>query len=46
LEEKLRHEIEYHLINIDVDYFDNKQINTDSLIEKLMNIWKENPINN
>jgi len=46
LEEKIRYLIEYHLINIDVDYFDNKKINSDTLVEKLMNIWKDNPINN
>ena len=46
LEEKIRYLIDYHLINIDVDYFDNKKINSDTLIEKLMNIWKDNPINN
>ena len=46
LEEKIKYLVDYHLINIDVDMFDNKKINTDTLITKLMNIWKENPINN
>jgi hypothetical protein len=46
LEEKIRYLIDYHLINIDVDYFDNKKINSDILIQKLIIIWKDNPINN
>jgi hypothetical protein len=46
LEEKIKYLIEYHLINIDVDYFENKKINSNILVEKLINIWKDNPINN
>ena len=46
LEEKIKYLVDYHLINIDVDMFDNKKLNTDTLITKLMNIWKDNPINN
>jgi hypothetical protein len=46
LEEKIKYLIDYHLINIDVDYFENKKINSNILVEKLINIWKDNPINN
>ena len=46
LEEKIKYLVDYHLINIDVDMFDNKKLDTNTLITKLMNIWKENPINN
>ena len=43
---KLKYLIERHLINIDVDLMLNKKLNSDYLINKLMNIWKEDPINN
>jgi K+/H+ antiporter YhaU regulatory subunit KhtT len=43
--DKLKYIIEYNLINIDVDMIDNKEINTNNLIKKLMDIWKEDPVN-
>jgi hypothetical protein len=46
LEEKIRYLIKYHLINIDVDCFDNKKINSDILIDKILKLWKDDPINN
>lgn len=46
LEDKIKYLIENHLINIDADYFINKELNSTKLIEKIMNIWKDDPINN
>ena len=45
IKEKIEYLIEHNLINIDVDMMFNKKINTDILIKKLMDIWKEDPIN-
>ena len=44
-EEKIKYLIENHLINIDVDMMESKKINSDMIIEKLMDIWKSDPIN-
>ncbi len=46
LEDKIKYLIENHLINIDVDMMENKKIDSDVIVKKLMNIWKEDPINN
>ena len=46
LEEKTKYLIDYHLINIDVDMWDNKQLDSDKLVKKLLDIWKNDPINN
>lgn len=46
IEEKIKYLVENHLINIDVDYFMNKEIDACKLITKIMNIWKDDPINN
>ena len=46
IEDKIKYLIENHLINIDVDYFINKEVDTMKLVEKIMNIWKDDPINN
>lgn len=43
--EKIKYLIENHLINIDIDMLLNKKINSDIIVNKLMNIWKEDPIN-
>ena len=32
-------------INKYIDMIDNKQINSDDIINKLMDIWKKDPIN-
>ena len=45
IEEKIVYLIENNLINIDSDLFEGKD-NKTKLIEKLMNIWKSDPINN
>lgn len=37
--------VKNHLINIDVDMMENKKINSDMIVKKLMDIWKEDPIN-
>lgn len=37
--------VENNLINIDSDLFQSKE-NKTQLVEKLMNIWKTDPINN
>ena len=46
IEDKIKYLIENHLINIDVDYFINKEVDTMKLVEKIMKIWKDDPINN
>ena len=45
IDDKLNYLIKNHLINIDVDMILNKNINADILVKKLMDIWKEDPIN-
>jgi hypothetical protein len=45
-EDKIKFLIEHHLINIDSDYLINKKINADKIINKLLDIWKSDPINN
>jgi hypothetical protein len=46
LEDKIKYIIDYHLINIDVDMWKNKELNSERLIKKLLDIWKNDPINN
>jgi hypothetical protein len=43
--EKIKYLIINRLINIDVDMMYNKKINSDLIIKKLMDIWKNDPIN-
>ena len=45
IDDKMKYLITNHLINIDVDMMLNKKINSDIIIKKLMDIWKEDPIN-
>jgi len=45
-EEKLKYMFDYHLMNIDVDMWENKKLDSDYLINKLLDIWKNDPINN
>ena len=45
IDEKMKYLIENHLINIDVDMLDNKKINSDTIIKKLLDIWKSDPLN-
>ena len=45
IDDKMKYLIHNHLINIDVDMMLNKKINSDNLVKKLMDIWKEDPIN-
>jgi hypothetical protein len=45
IDDKMKYLIHNHLINIDVDMMLNKKINSDILVKKLMDIWKEDPIN-
>jgi len=44
-EEKIKYIIENHLINIDDDYLKNKEIDTDKIVNKLMDISKSDPVN-
>ena len=44
-EDKIKYLIENHLINIDVDMMEQKKLNSNSLVSKLMEIWKSDPIN-
>ena len=44
-EDKIKYLIENHLINIDVDMMEQKKLNSDAIVSKLMEIWKSNPIN-
>jgi hypothetical protein len=46
IEEKIKNIIEYKLIVFDTDYFINKEIDSNILIENMLNAWKENPVNN
>lgn len=45
IDDKLKYLISHHLINIDVDMMENKKINSDTIVKKLMDIWKDDPIN-
>jgi 16S rRNA G966 N2-methylase RsmD len=45
INEKMKYLIEHHLINIDVDMMENKNISSNEIVKKLMDIWKEDPIN-
>lgn len=45
IENKIKYIIDNNLINIDNDLFNNKQNKTD-IVNKLLNIWKSDPINN
>ena len=44
-EDKIKYLIENHLINIDVDMMEQKKLNSDAIVFKLMEIWKSDPIN-
>ncbi len=46
LEDKLKYLIENNLINIDIDMFLNKKIDSNKIINKLLEIWKADPLNN
>ena len=46
INDKITYLIKNHLINIDIDMMLNKKINSDIIIKKLMDLWKEDPINN
>jgi hypothetical protein len=46
IEDKLKYIIDSHLINIDIDMFVNKKLDSDKLIKKILEIWKNDPINN
>jgi len=45
INDKIKYLIENHLINIDVDMMLNKKINSDMIVKKLMDIWKQDPLN-
>ena len=45
VEDKIKYLIENHLINIDIDMMHSKKLFSDGIVKKLMNIWKEDPIN-
>ena len=45
VEQKIMYLVENNLINIDSDLFENKENKTD-LVQKLLHIWKADPINN
>ena len=44
-EDKIKYLIENHLINIDVDIMEQKKLNSDVIVSKLMDLWKLDPIN-
>ena len=46
IDDKMKYLIKNRLINIDIDMMLNKKINSDAIVKKLMDIWKEDPINN
>jgi len=45
IEDKIKYLIENHLINIDVDMMEQKKLNSDAIVTKLMEIWKTDPVN-
>jgi hypothetical protein len=45
IEDKIKYLTENHLINIDVDIMEQKKLDSDALVSKLMDIWKSDPIN-
>lgn len=46
VEDSIKYIVDHHLINIDVDYLESRSIDSSSLINKLLEIWKNDPINN
>lgn len=46
IENKIDYLVKGHLINIDTDLFDNKNIDSNKIVTKLLDIWKSDPINN
>ena len=46
VEDKIKYLVENHLINIDIDMMQSKKLNSDGIVKKLMDIWKDDPINN
>jgi hypothetical protein len=45
IEEKVKYLIKNHLINIDKDLFIYKEIDTEDLVKRMMELWKSDPIN-
>ncbi len=45
IEKKIEYLIDNKLINIDVDMMLNKEINTEKIVNKMIGIWKSDPIN-
>jgi hypothetical protein len=45
IEDRIKYIIDYHLINIDPDYLVNDELDSDTIINKLLEIWKSDPIN-
>lgn len=46
IDDKINYLVKGHLINIDADLLDNKKIDSDKIVTKLLDIWKSDPINN
>lgn len=44
-ENKIRYIVENNLINIDSDYFLNKKVSHEKIINNLLEVWKKDPIN-
>jgi len=44
-ENKIRYIVENNLINIDSDYFLNKKVSHEGIINNLLEVWKKDPIN-
>ena len=45
IENKIKYIIENNLINIDSDYFLNKSVNEEVIINNLLEIWRRDPVN-
>lgn len=45
IEDKISYVIRHNLINIDIDIMENKKLNSDTIIKKLIELWKEDPVN-
>jgi hypothetical protein len=44
LEDKIRYQIDHRLINIDIDLFTSKKLDSNYLMKTILDIWKNNPI--
>ena len=46
VEDKIKYVVDNHLINLDVDMILSKKLDSDAIMKKLMDLWKNDPVNN